>query len=495
MLQPILSKSSYLRGLQCKKSLWLYKHQFDLKDALTPQQEAIFSQGTKVGLLAQDLFPLGWDAGTKHYWEIEKGLVNTQLLIEQGASIIYEAAFMFDGLYAAMDILVKDEDGWKAYEVKSSTSISATHIQDAAIQYYILKNSGLDLTDISIVHINNQYVKKGDLDLEKLFKTNSVLDKIQDSLDEIPDQVLQFKKLLQHKTRPTMELGEQCFKPYDCDFKGCCWKHIPAYSVFDISRLRAPKKFDLYNQGVLTFDQIDLKTHSFNAAQTLQITSELSGKTHIDKPKIRKFIKELHYPLYYLDFETLAPAIPLYDDSRPYQQLVFQYSLHVQKEEGGDLTHHEYLAEADRAIDPRKGFVEQLIEECGENGDILVYNISFERGKLEDAVKQFPQYAGRLKNLISRLKDLMTPFQQQWYYTPAMKGSYSIKYVLPALVPELSYDDLEIKEGSTASLTFYQMLVKEYKGNKEKARNALLEYCKLDTLAMVRVLERLYQVI
>ncbi len=165
MTKPILSKSTFLRGLQCQKSLWLYKHRYDLKDEITPQQEAIFSQGTNVGVLAQELFPEGVDAGAENYWEVEKGIANTQRLIDQGETIIYEASFLFDGVYAAMDILVKDDEGWKAYEVKSSTSVSETYINDAAIQYYILKNAGIDLKDISIVYINNQYEKNGDLDL------------------------------------------------------------------------------------------------------------------------------------------------------------------------------------------------------------------------------------------------------------------------------------------------------------------------------------------
>lgn len=290
-----------------------------------------------------------------------------------------------------------------------------------------------------------------------------------------------------------MDLGEQCFKPYACDFKGYCWKKIPNYSVFNISRLRANKKFELYNHGVISLDQIDLKLSSFNADQTLQITSEVSGETFVDQPKIKAFLNDLHYPIYYLDFETIAPAVPIYDHSKPYQQLVFQYSLHVQEEEGAALTHFDYLAEADPKIDPRVGFVEQLIQECGTTGDVLVYNIGFERGKLQDALEQFPQHRARLQNIISRLKDLMLPFQQKWVYTPTMNGSYSIKYVLPALVPDLSYQDLEIKEGATASLTFYQMIVNEFKGNIRQARKALLAYCKLDTLAMVKILEVLYK--
>ena len=200
----------------------------------------------------------------------------------------------------------------------------------------------------------------------------------------------------------------------------------------------------------------------------------------------------LTYPLYFLDFETIGPAVPKYNGSRPYQQLVFQYSLHIQETSTSELEHREYLA--DPSQDPRIGFIEQLIEDCGKSGDIIVYNVGFERGKLNDLIDVFPDYSNELREIINRLKDLMIPFQKKWYYTPEMKGSYSIKYVLPALVTELSYNDLEIKEGGTASNTFLSMVNGTFAGDVEETRNQLLEYCKLDTFAMVKILQKLLQV-
>jgi len=222
----------------------------------------------------------------------------------------------------------------------------------------------------------------------------------------------------------------------------------------------------------------------------MQVTSELEGKTFIDKNNINHFIKELNYPIYHLDFETMGPAVPIFDNSKPYQQIVFQYSLHIEQK-NGDIQHTEYLAEANPNIDPRDVFVKQLIQDCGTSGDVLVYNIGFERGKINDLINVYPQYQNELQAIINRLKDLMIPFQQRWVYTPQMKGSYSIKAVLPALVPELSYQDLEIKEGGTASTTFTQMVTGEFQGDLNKTRTDLLEYCKLDTYAMVKILEKL----
>lgn len=487
-----LSKSTFIRGLQCEKSLYLYKHHYKLKDPTPASLQAVFDQGTNIGILAQQLFPDGADASPENHFKMVESVEKTFDFINNGENIIYEATFMFNDVLSALDILVRDIDGWKAYEVKSSTKMSETYIKDAAIQYYTIVNSGIDLKDISIVHINNQYVRNGELDINELFTIESVHSEVLEFLPSISNNVRRLKNVIDNNEIPQKNIGPHCSSPYDCDFKGTCWSHIPENSVFDISRLKKDKKFDLYNQGVITLDQIDLSQTDLNPKQVLQVKSEVNGTTFIDKDKIRNFTSRLSYPLYFLDFETIGPAVPVYDGSRPYQQLVFQYSLHIQKTSNSELLHREYLA--DPSDDPRIRFIEQLINDCGKSGDVLVYNISFERGKLNELSEVYPKYANELIGIVNRLKDLMIPFQQKWYYTPKMKGSYSIKYVLPALVPELSYNDLEIKEGGTASNTFLSMVNGTFDGEVEKIRNQLLEYCKLDTYAMVKILETLIQV-
>ena len=492
MANSRLSKSTFIRGLQCEKSLYLYKHHYKLKDPTPTSLQAVFDQGTNIGILAQELFPNGVDASPENHFKMVESVGKTQKFISQGESIIYEATFQYNNVLAALDILVKDEEGWKAYEVKSSTKVSETYIKDAAIQYYTITNSGIDLKDISIVHINNQYTRVGELDIHQLFTIESVYDQVLDFLPRIPNEVRRLKNVIESPEAPNVDIGNHCSDPYDCDFKGTCWKHIPEYSVFDISRLNKDKKFNLYNQGVITLDQIDLSQTDLNPNQLLQVQSEINGTSHIDSDEIRNFTNGLNYPLYYLDFETIGPAVPKYDGSRPYQQLVFQYSLHIQETPTSDLEHLEYLA--DPSQDPRIGFIKQLIQDCGDIGDVIVYNVGFERGKLDDLIEVFPEYSNELRGIVNRLKDLMIPFQQKWYYTPEMRGSYSIKSVLPALVPELSYNDLEIKEGGTASNTFLSMVNGTFEGDVEETRKQLLEYCKLDTYAMVKILDILKEV-
>ena len=224
----------------------------------------------------------------------------------------------------------------------------------------------------------------------------------------------------------------------------------------------------------------------------MQVKSELKNETSIDKEAIQEFVNKLNYPIYHLDFETFGLAIPVFNGSRPYQQIVFQYSLHIENKKG-NLEHKEYLAEIE-GEDPRTKFITQLIQDCGKKGDILVYNIGFERGKLFDLIEFSPEHKIAISKIVDRLKDLMIPFRDRMYYTPSMHGSYSIKKVLPALVPNLSYKDLNINEGSTASNTFSQIVNGTFDGDLIQTRKDLLAYCKLDTFAMVKILEVLKQV-
>ena len=304
-----LSKSTFIRGLQCEKSLYLYKHHYRLKDPISEALQGVFDQGTNIGILAQELFPDGTDASPENHLKIDDSVRKTLDFINAGETIIYEATFQYNDVLAALDILVKDDEGWKAYEVKSSTSVSETYVKDAAIQYYTITNSGIDLKDISIVHINNQYIKDGELDVLQLFNIESVHNQVLDFLPTIPNEVRRLKNIIESSEAPQKDIGPHCSEPYDCDFKGTCWQHIPEYSVFDISRLKKDKKFDLYKQGVITLDEIDLDKSKLNSSQILQVKSEINRTNHVEKHKIREFVDDLNYPIYYLDFETMAPQV------------------------------------------------------------------------------------------------------------------------------------------------------------------------------------------
>lgn len=488
----ILSKSTFLKGLQCDKHLYLYKNNKELLDPLSQMQQAIFSRGTDVGKIAQQLFPNGIDVSPPSPMNFEKSIEQTEKLMRNGEHVIYEASFVYDEVLAAADIVVKNGDGWNIYEVKSSTSVNEVHINDAAVQYWIVNNLGYKINDIFIVYINNQYVRKGELDLNSLFNIESVLEFVIEKQDFVTKEIARQKKVLEKNTVPKVDIGMHCTDPYPCGFIGYCWKHIPKYSVFDISGMHLRKKFEFYDQGIIKMKDIP-EDAALNSNQRLQIDGALHNKKIIDKEAISEFLKTLSYPMYFVDFESFQPPVPLYDNSKPYQQIPFQYSVHFKESAESDLLHYEFLAEPES--DPRIPFIENLLKVLGDEGDIIVYNKAFEITRLKEIARDHPKYAKKIEKLFDRVKDIMIPFQKKYYYTPEMEGSYSIKYVLPALVPELSYANMQIANGGTASLAYESLLSSEDFIKIHETKKQLLEYCKLDTFAMVKILEKLESLI
>ena len=479
----LLSKSSFIKGIQCEKQLYLYKYHYDLMDEISEGQQVIFDRGHDIGELAQHLFA-GGTLATVDPKKAAQAIEKTAELIESGAKVIYEAAFVFDEVLGIADIIVRDGEQWNIYEVKSSTRISDTYFQDAAIQYYVISNN-LRVKDISIIYINNQYVRNGELDLAGLFNVETVIKPVFKLQEFIKSELERFKKVLNVKRMPEIEIGPHCNDPYRCGFHGYCWKEIPDYSVFDIAGLRGEKKFDLYELGFVKLDDVP-EDYPLSSAQRLQVESHTGKKTFIDNDNIKKFLSGISYPIYFMDFETFMPAIPMFNGTRPYQQIPFQYSLHYQKNAGSKVEHYEFLADADS--DPRKSFLNKLLIDTREPGIILVYNKAFEITRLKELAAYFPDYAKETEERIGRIEDLMMPFQKKYYYTPEMQGSYSIKAVLPALVPKLSYEGMDIADGGTASAAFESLYFEEDVFRINEIRENLLKYCGMDTLAMVEIL-------
>lgn len=480
----LLSKSTYMRGRQCPKALWLYKHRRELMPPLDASKQAVFASGTAVGLLAQQLFPGGVDCTPPTHYDYAQSVIDTQAAIARGERVIYEAAFMRDEVLAAMDILVLTDEGWKAYEVKSSTGVKDVYINDVALQAYVIEGS-VPLVDVSIVHLNNRYVKRGPIVVQDLFTIVSVKERVDRERGDVPLRIAALKAVLQLPEVPAMDLGPHCDTPYPCDFKAYCWAHVPQPSVFDLTRA-GDKKWELYGRGIVRLADIPA-TEPLRANQRRQVDACISGEVAMDREALRQWLDGLRYPLHHFDFETMNAAVPLYDGTRPFQQLPFQYSLHIQAARGGAAEHREFLG--DGSGDPREALVQQLLADIGPEGDILAYHAPFERRVLGELARDLPQHAAAIGRLLPRIKDLIDPFRKGWYYAPGMNGSSSIKAVLPALVPELDYHDLNIQEGVTASLRYGQLAAGTFEGDAAQLRTDLLAYCGLDTLAMVRVLE------
>lgn len=487
-----LSKSLYTRGLQCIKSLWLKKHK---KDALTPPDastQAIFETGNLVGDLACQLFPNGVEIpyeGTT----FEDKIIMTQDLINQGIKHIYEATFKFEGILVMVDILTIEDDIVTINEVKSSTEVKDVYVDDASIQYYVLNGLGYEVKRVNIIHINNAYVRDEELEIDKLFSVVDVTYEVLEKQCNIPSYLKEFKKYLDDKeNEPCIDIGKHCSDPYECDAMEYCWskqKQIPAYSIFNLSRLKSEKKFELYKNGILHFHQIT-DISSFSLSQQIQITSELQQKEIINKDAIQNFLSTLTYPVYHLDFETFQQPVPLWKGINPFMQIPFQYSIHIDYG-NGKVEHKEFLG--DENSDPREALAKQLVEDIPLHVTVLAYNMGFEKGVIRKLAESFPALHVKLMSIHDNIKDLMPPFQTKDYYHPNMKGSYSIKQVLPSLVPEMekAYKELSLVHHGGEAMQTFANLAKMDEETREAYRKALLEYCKLDTLAMVKVLEKL----
>lgn len=488
MSSHLISKSSFIRGVQCEKQLFLYKYHYDKMDQLSEMQKAIFKRGTDVGLLAQQLFPGGVDASPETKFDYDNAVILTNGLLKQKQKVIYEASFNYDDVLSVADIVVNEKSGLKIYEVKSSTSISETYIRDAALQYWVISHCGYKIKDFSITYINNQYIREGELELEKLFISESVLEQILPLQKWVGEKVKRFKEVLSKRSIPKIDIGEHCYDPYVCGFYNYCRQHIPDNSVFDLSGLHLNKKYELYRNGIIKLKDIP---DDFELGKNARLQLEVfkNKKDLVDNAAIKDFLSDLKYPLYFMDFETFQPAVPMFNNSKPYQQIPFQYSLHYKKNKNSKVEHFEFLADIDS--DPRIKFIENLLRDTKSKGDILTYNKSFETQRLKEIALAFPKYKKETEERMSRIKDLMFPFQKKLYYTNEMQGSYSIKYVLPALVPELSYENLKINEGGLASIAFESLYYETDFIRIDEIRKNLLEYCKLDTYAMVKLLEKL----
>lgn len=490
-----LSKSKYTRFCQCPKMLWIdtYHPELAVQDASLQRR---FQEGNAVGDLAMGL--LGNFVETTAYTDegkldIPAMLKDTQKYLAEGKENICEAAFAKDGCYCAVDILHKTAGGYEIYEVKSSTDIHDVYLWDVAYQRWVLEQSGLKIVHTYIVYINNRYVLQGDIDIHKLFAVKDVSESILPYYSEVAANTARAKEYIAQKDEPESELGEQCFAPYECAYWQYCARELPSPNVLDLYRISSKKAFGYMEEGVVTFDDAIKSGIPLNSAQRRQVEFEqLQLPTHIDRLGIKSFFDTLWYPLYFLDFETFQTCIPMYDGIKPYQQVPFQYSVHYLEKDGEKLGHKEFLA--DENSDPRRALAERLVADIPTKACVLAYNMSFECTRLKELAEIFPDLSEKLLAIRENVRDLLDVFRNGYVYDRAMGGSFSIKKVLPALFPndeDLDYHNLaDVHNGSEATDAYLSL--RGMKGEERtKLRQSLLAYCRLDTLAMVMLWQRL----
>ena len=490
-----LSKSLYTKGIQCPRALWLKKYNKDVLTKADSSANIRLEAGNEIGELACELFPNG--TKIEYSQDYDKMIKSTEEYISKGTKYIYEATFSFNGILVMIDALEIDVNNTLSiYEVKSSTSIKDVYLHDISIQYYVLEQLGYSIKSANIVHINSSYIRGEILDIEELFSINDVTDEVLELQKNIPNTLKEFEFILSDKeNEPKIEIGKHCHDPYKCDAKEYCWntqEKIPEYSIFNVFNLGSKKQKALSKKGIKDIMEIP-KNFVMTPKQALDVNVHKTQETFINKAKIKEFLSTLSYPIYHLDFETFQQAIPKYSEISPYQQIPFQYSLHIEHEDG-TLEHKEYLASD--SIDPRFELTKSLCSNIPDNVTVLVYNMSFEKSVIKKLSSPYNARTAHLMKIHNNIKDLMVPFQKKYYVSPVQKGSYSIKNVLPALVPTMmnEYQKIDGVQNGNDAMNVFKTLGKMENNEKQKMRDALLSYCKLDTLAMVKILEVLKKV-
>lgn len=482
---PTLSKSTFLRGLQCQKSLALDALRPDLRDPLDLPTQFRMRMGQEVGMLARRCYPGGSVARIPDSFLISHQ--RTRDLIEGGETVIYEASLEAQGVRIVADVLVRGQRGWRLIEIKSATEARPEHAWDIAVQVYVARRAGLDLEDALLLHPNKEYVRRGELDYTALFSETPLSAEAEELQPEVERVIARSLDTLRSGEVPQVEIGPHCRDPVDCDFIGYCWGHLPDPSVFDVYYI-GKRAHDLYARGIEHIEDIPAD-YPLDKRSAFHVQAHKAGETIVNPSELRRFVDGLIYPVYYLDFETFSVPVPPFDGLSPYTKVPFQYSLHIQEEPGGALAHSGFLAQAD--IDPRREFLDRLLDEIGTQGSILVYYLPFERGVLQALRESHPEYGQEIEGLIDRMVDLLDPFRQRAYWHPMMGGSNSLKQVLPVFAPDLSYQEMDITNGEEAMAIYLGYGAEDVLPGEGQRRQALWEYCKLDTLAMVRILEGL----
>jgi hypothetical protein len=486
---PLLSKSRFLAGLQCPLRLWHECYNPELAAEVSPVQQAVFDTGHEVGRLATRLYPGGILIEEDHLHHEEAVKSTLKALKNPDIPAMYEAGFVHDGVRIRVDILERLGQGrWNMIEVKSSTSEKDVYLPDVAVQYHVLKGSGLDVDRVILMHLNNQYVYDGKkLELEKLFSPVDMTQKALVYLNQVPSLISDFNDMLAGSEAPEIKPGRYCNKPYECAFLDYCTRDMPEYWVGNLKGITQKRLDELTAMGIEDIRDIP-GSFPLSAVQQ-QIRSCVIHNTDYLSSGLKHELLDVEYPVHFLDFETVGPAVPRYAGTRPYQSVPFQWSDHILYEDNR-IEHREYLCLEDK--DPREEFTRSLVDVLGTEGSIVIYT-GYEGGIIKDLAEAFAGYGEKLYGLLPRIRDLHKIISKN-YYHPRFEGSFSLKSVLPAILPDMSYENLEIQEGRLAGLEYMRMIDPSTPvEQKENIKKDLLAYCGQDTLAMLKIREALLQ--
>ena len=480
-----LSKSRVMAGLQCHKLLWWMVHEPEARElALDGQTQAVMDRGSRVGEVARRYVP-GGVAIELPYDAYAERVALTRQAVDAGALAVYDCSFTADGVFVAVDILEREGRGFRLVEVKSTASVKEHHIPDVAVQAHVLRRNGLDLVGAEVMHLNRECTYP---DLSNLFVRSDMTDAVRAVAESVPRWIAEQVAMLQGLV-PDVPVGPHCTTPYECPFMARCWPTLPPHHVSTLYAMRR-RALELDEQGYRTIYDLPEDVPLGKIADR-QRRAVQEGRMIVE-PTLARVLDVFVPPIAFLDFETVGLAIPVWEGCHPYDAVPVQFSCHVH-EADGRVSHHEWLAGGPE--DPRPALAERLVRACEGARTVVACNAGFERGRIEQMAEALPVLAGPLRSIVDRLVDLLAIVRNHVYH-PDFGGSFGLKSVLPALVPEADYDGLTIADGATASLELERLL---FSGEvmepdaRQQLRSDLRRYCHQDTWGLVKLLERLRQ--
>ena len=484
--QEPITKSNFVSALQCSKRFWIERCATQLLPRPTAAVQARRDEGRKIGELARQLFPGGIELrGSGDDWG---EIVSQTRSALARRSPIFEAGFAHRDSACRIDILNPGDDGhWEVYEVKSSTGVKDRHLDDLAFQAHVIEGGGLEIERFYVIHLDAGYVRRGHLDPRKLFDLEEVTESVLERKARVVDLLIEQREISRLGRAPEVDIGPHCDAPHECPLKAHCWEFVGPGSVLELVGGKV-KGFELLSRGVAELAEIR-RPGELSPKQRLQVEAARSGTPYVDRSAVERFLAGLVHPLSFLDIETFSSSIPPFDNTSPYQQIPFMFSIHRVAEPEANARHFAYHVPP--GIDPRPDFVRALANTLGQRGSVIAYNASFENRVLLDAAREVPGFEAWSADLTDRFVDLLQPFRAFDLYHPAQRGRTSLKRVLPAFT-DFSYDELEIRDGETASREFLRISQPDA-DPVERARllRQIEAYCSLDTLGMVALVERL----
>ena len=487
-----LSKSKLVAYRQCPKRLWLEVHRPELREDSFATQ-ASFQVGYQVGDVARRIYdPAGNGALIDIETEgFEGAFARTAQLLATSQAPVFEAGLRMEGALAFADVLLPEpgigKQAWKMIEVKSAASLKEYYHDDIAIQAFVARSSGVNLKSVALAHIDSSWVYPGDEDYRGLLKENDLTEEVFARTKEVKGWLAEAQAIVALPAEPEKEVGPHCSYPFECGFCNYCYKDIeqPEFPLDLLPNLSSRKREHLAELGVT--DLRGVPDDLLSERQFLVKEHTLNNTVFFDAEGAAADLAPHGYPAYFLDFESIQFAVPIWKGTRPYQKIVFQFSLHIVSE-SGHLEHISFLDLSGK--NPTEALANSLVSACGQSGPVYVYFQGFEKGRIRELAEQYPDLASSLHAINARVVDLL-PVARDHYYHPSMGRSWSIKGVLPAAIPELSYGDLDgVQDGGTAMEVFLEALHPETsKGRKTEIEQQLLAYCRLDTYAMVRLWE------